>query len=88
VEARLKPSRAAAVAAAAAHDLNNELTIICSSLSDSISTLEPGHPARGLLIEARAAAQRCAWKAARLLTYGVRSGARPAAYSLERLLLP
>lgn len=70
--------RAHAVAAAAAHDLNNELTVILSSVAGSLETLEPGHPARSLLLEARRAVQRSAWKTASLLNYSARHGvARP-----------
>ena len=86
VERSNKIDRASALVSAAAHDFNEELTIICSSLADSISTLEPGHPARALLMEARGAAQRCAWKAAGLLNYMARAGIRPIRRSLESLL--
>ena len=78
--------RACAVAAAAAHDLNNELTVILSSVTDSISALEPGHPARTLLLELRSAAQRCAWKASGLLNYSVRRGTRPSPAPMESLM--
>ncbi len=78
--------RACAVAAAAAHDLNDELTIIFSSVCDSLSELGPNHPARILLLEARAATQRCAWKASGLLNYAARQGVRPVRNSLESLL--
>ena len=50
--------RACAVAAAAAHDLNDELTIIVNTTSHSLETLEPGHPARPLLLDLQRAAQR------------------------------
>jgi hypothetical protein len=78
--------RACAVAAAAAHDLNNELTVILSSVTNTISTLEPGHPARPLLLELRSAAQRCAWKASGLLNYSARGGARPSPAPMESLM--
>ena len=81
-----KSHRACAVAAAAAHDLNDELTIIFSSVCDSISALEPGHPARELLLEARSAVQRCAWKASGLLNYSAHQGVRPVAMPLEAIL--
>lgn len=79
-------SRALAVAAAAAHDLNDELTVILTSVTDSLRALDPHHPARPLLLDLRRAAQRCAWKASGLLNYTARRGARPSAASLDRLI--
>jgi hypothetical protein len=66
--------RAYAVAAAAAHDLNDELTVILCGVAGSLETLEPGHPARPLLLEARRAVQRSAWKTSSLLNYSARQG--------------
>ena len=86
VERLTRADRASAVAAAAAHDFNDELTVILSSVSGSIAALEPGHPARPLLLDLQGAAQRCAWKASALLNFGARRGVRPAATPLERLL--
>jgi cytosine/adenosine deaminase-related metal-dependent hydrolase len=86
VENYHKHDRACAVAAAAAHDLNDELTIIFSSVCDSIGILEPGHPARALLLDARCAAQRCAWKASGLLNYSARACVQPVRTPLETLL--
>ena len=86
MERLTKTDRACAVAAAAAHDLNNELTVILSSVTDSILALEPGHPARPLLLELRSAAQRCAWKASGLLNYSARRGARPSPAPMESLV--
>jgi hypothetical protein len=74
------------VAAAAAHDLNEELTVILSSVTASIGCLAPGHPARPLLLDLQSAAQRCAWKASGLLNFTARRGARPSAASMERLV--
>ena len=79
--------RTCAVAAAAAHDLNDELTIIVNTTSFSLETLEPGHPARPLLVELQRSAQRCVWKASGLLNYGARRGARPVSASMEHLIL-
>jgi hypothetical protein len=87
VERLTKADRACAVAAAAAHDLNDELTVIVNSISCSLHRLEPGHPARGLLLEAQRAAQRCVWKTSGMLNYAVRRGARPASVPMERLVL-
>jgi hypothetical protein len=86
VEHLTQTDRACAVAAAAAHDFNNELTVILSSVSDLILTLEPGHPARPLLGDLRSAAQRCAWKASGLLNYSARQGARPSPADMESLM--
>ena len=88
VERLAKADRTCAIAAAAAHDLNDELTVILSSVTDSILALEPGHPARPLLFDLRSAAQRCAWKASGLLNYSASRGVRPAAATLESLLEP
>ena len=56
--------RVCAVAAAGAHDLNDELTIILNGAAHSIEWLEPDHPARPLLMEIQHAVQRCVWKPA------------------------
>ncbi len=82
----MKADRACAIAAAAAHDLNDELTVILSSVSHSILTLEPGHPARPLLRDVQRAAQRCAGMASTLLSWGQRKGVRPAPASVARLV--
>ena len=74
------------MAAAAAHDWNDELTVILSSVTSSIRALEPGHPARPLLLDLQSAAQRCAWKASGLLNFTARRGARPSSVKLERLV--
>ena len=87
VERLNNADRACAVAAAAAHDFNDELTIIVNSASASILTLEPGHPARPYLAAIQTAAQRCVWKASGLLNYSARQGARPVSAAMERLLV-
>jgi hypothetical protein len=87
VERLTYADRACAVAAAAAHDLNDELTIIVNTTSFSLETLEPGHPARPLLLELQRSAERCVWKASGLLNYGVRRGTGPINVSMERLIL-
>ena len=78
--------RACAVAAAAAHDLNDELTIIVNTTSYTLQTLEPGHPARPLLLDLQRSAQRCVWKTSGLLNYGARR-TRPVNVPMERLIL-
>ena len=87
VERLTHADRACAVAAAAAHDLNDELTIIVNTTSTSLETLEAGHPARPYLIELQRSAQRCIWKTSGLLNYGARRGARPVSATMERLIL-
>ncbi|MGA2267622.1 MAG: hypothetical protein ABSH44_04030 [Bryobacteraceae bacterium] len=86
VERLLRTDRVCAIAAAAAHGLNNELTVILNSVSNSIPTLEPGHPARPDLLDLHLAALRCARIAADLLEFSARHGARPARAPLERLI--
>ena len=75
------------MAAAAAHDLNDELTIIVNVASSSLEALEPGHPARPYLLELQRSAQRCVWKTSGLLNYGARRGLRPINATMERLIL-
>jgi len=86
VERLTHADRACAVAAAAAHDFNDELTIIVNSASQSIRCLEPGHPARAFIADIESAVQRCVWKASGLLTYSARNGLRPVNASMERVV--
>ena len=81
-----RSDRAVAVAAAAAHDLNDDLTIILTSVTDSLRSLDPQHPARPFLLDLRSAAQRCAWTASGLLNFTARRGARPSAATLDGLV--
>ena len=78
--------RSCAVAAAAAHDWNDELTVILSGVEDLLAAAGPDGPGRHLLLELRAAAQRCAWKASGLLNFSARRGVRPSAASMESLI--
>ena len=87
MERLTKADRACAVAAAAAHDLNDELTVIVNTVCYSLHALEPDHPARHLLLELQSAAQRCVWKTSGLLNYSARRGARAANVPMERLVL-
>ena len=87
MEALTKADRACAVAAAAAHDLNDELTVIVNSVSCSLNALDPGDPIRDWLIEAQSAVQRCMWKTSGLLNYSARRGTRPGSAPMERLVL-
>ncbi|HLI85690.1 MAG TPA: hypothetical protein VKV17_17380 [Bryobacteraceae bacterium] len=86
VERLTKADQAYAVAAAAAHDFNEELTVILSSVSQSIQTLEPEHPARRHLRELQAAAERCARTTSGLLAYSFSRGCRPVATPFEALI--
>jgi len=88
VERVTKADHACAIAAAAAHDFNDELTVILSSVHSSITALEPGHPARPHLLHLQDAAQRCARKTSGLLSFGLSGGARAARGPLEKLLTP
>ena len=87
MERLTQTDRICAIASAAAHDLNDELTIILNGAGLSIESLEPGHPARPLINEIRWAAQRCVWKTSGLLNYGARRGLRPVPIPMERLML-
>jgi signal transduction histidine kinase len=86
VERLTKADRLSTAAAAVAHDLNNELTVILTSVTNTIEALEPGHPSRDLLLDLQGAAQRCAWKTSGLLNYSVRQGARTVAAPFEELI--
>jgi hypothetical protein len=85
VERLTRSDRAGAIAAAAAHDINDEMTIILNSTWASLQMLEPGHPARLLLLDLSAAAQRCVWKASAMLNFSTRQGAYPLCTPLEHL---
>jgi hypothetical protein len=75
-----------AVAAAAASDFNDELTVILSSVSESLASLDEDHPTRVLLLDLQSAAQRCVWKADGLLRFSARRGVRPSSAPLESLI--
>ena len=81
-----RADRICAVSAAAAHDLNDELTVIVSAAAVSLQQLPVDHPCRGLLRDIREAANRCAWKSTGLLHFAARNGVRPSAVTLEELL--
>jgi hypothetical protein len=80
------PDRAGAVAVAAAHEFNDELTVILNSVTRCLGAIEPGHPSRALLLDLLAASQRCVWKAAGLLSFGARRNTGPVRASLESLI--
>lgn len=81
-----KADHAYAVAAAAAHDFNNELTVILSSVANSIMALEPGHPARPHLLDLQDAAERCSRTTSGLLAFSFSRGARVVATPFESLI--
>jgi hypothetical protein len=86
VEPITRISRDCAVAAAAAHDWNEELTVILSSIDVLLAKGGADTPGRDILLQLRAAAQRCAWKASGLLNFTARRGVAPSAASLESLI--
>jgi signal transduction histidine kinase len=86
VEQLTTADRACAVAAAAAHDLNNELTVILNSVNEALDTIHSESPARGFLLELQAAAQRCVFKASGLLNFSARASAKTVRASFEYLI--
>jgi hypothetical protein len=86
VERFSKTDPACTLAVAAAHDFNNELTVILSSISTLIAALGPGHPAHAQALDLQEAARRCARKTSGLLRFGLRRGKRAARTSLECLI--
>jgi hypothetical protein len=86
VERLLKTDRVCAIAAAAAHGLNNELTVILNSVSNSIPTLEPGHPARPDLLDLHLAVLRCSRIASGLLEFSATNGGRAASAPFDHLV--
>jgi len=86
MESLSNAKRACAVAAAAAHDFNNELTVILSSAADVLRSLDDTDPARVLLLDIQAAAQRCVWKASGLLNFSARVNPSPVRASFEYLI--
>ena len=85
VERITKADHAYAVAAAAAHDFNNELTVILSSVANSMMALEP-HPARPHLVDLQEAAQRCTRTTSGLLAFSFSRGARMSRAAFESLI--
>ncbi len=85
MERNRQADQACSVAVAAAQDLNSDLTIMLSSVSEALCELEAGHPARPFLLDIQSAAQRCARRAAGLLTYGQWRGVRGTRAPFEAL---
>lgn len=88
VEHLSESNRACAVAAAAAHELNNELTVILSSVTSALELIDERDEAHLLLVDLRAAAQRCVWKASGLLNFSARHNSRPVRASFDYLIQP
>jgi len=86
VERYTKTDQVYLLAAVAAHELNNELTVILSSVATVIEALDPEDPVRLQALELQEAARRCAQKASGLLRFGGRRGARAMRTSLARLI--
>ena len=86
VERSTHNERAWAVAAAAAHDWNDELTVILNSISSLIKTLGKEHPAIPILLDLQGAAQRCAWKSSGLLNCTARHGTRAGSAPMETII--
>jgi hypothetical protein len=86
VEKNSKTDRATAVVAAAAHEFNDDLTVILNAVAQSLDALPPAHPAHPRLIDAQCAAHRCAQRAAGMLGFSARLGLRPVPAPVESLL--
>ena len=86
VERIAHAERACSVAAAAAHDVNDELTIILNGTAELLADVGLLHYAHPMLLDIHAAAARCARKTAGLLAHSARGGARPVNMPLEKLI--
>lgn len=78
--------RVSSVAAAAAHDLNDDLTVIASSTALALRELPLSHPVRALLLDIQNATKRCGNKTAQLLAFSHSGGAQPVAATLDRMI--
>lgn len=72
--------------AAAAARLNDEFTILASSVQALIRQTPPEDPARPALLEMQASIQRSMWLSSGMLNYAMRKGARRVAAQPERLM--
>jgi hypothetical protein len=79
VEVFAKPDLAASLAIAVAHDINDELTVILSSLNADLTPREK-------MIAVESASLRCALITRRLQTYASRRGNACARVPLQTLL--
>jgi hypothetical protein len=76
----------AVAAATVALDLTSEFTVILSSVSSAILSLEPGHPARPALDELIGSLLRGTAKCADLLVFASRHGIQPARLPLAAVM--
>jgi len=86
VERNNRSDRAIALVAAAAHELNDELTVILNAVAESMDALPPGHPAFFRLIDAQRAAHRCARNAEGMLGFSAQRGLRHTLARVDALL--
>jgi hypothetical protein len=75
-----------AVAAAAANELNDELTIILTAVQNTLRSLPETANERIALLELRAAARRSATTTSALLEFTGRRGTRASAASMHALM--
>ena len=73
------------ISVCAAHDVNEELTIIFNAAMRSMAAMDAGDPSLLLVRDIRDAALRCAWKAAILLDWCRRQGIHPTPAPLHEL---
>jgi len=88
VERNTKTDHATAVVAAAAHEFNDELTVILNAVAESLDALPVAHPIYRRLIDAQCAAHRCAHRAEGMLGFSARRGLRPMPLCVETLVRP
>ena len=74
------------LAAAVAHEFNEELMIILNHADVALRRLGAAHPAREFVLELELAAQRCAGITQGLQAYSQRDGARPERITLTALM--
>ncbi len=86
VERLTRADKASAIACVLANQFNSELTVMLSSASQALGTLEPGHPARAAVHEMDSSARRCAERCEDLLTFLRRKGVHPVRASLAAVL--
>jgi hypothetical protein len=75
------------IALAAAHDLNDEITLILNALVEAEGQTGANTYLRDMVAEAKHAAQRVVWKVAGLANHVNAMGAKPQAVPMERVML-
>jgi hypothetical protein len=81
-----KADRLSTAAAASAHDLNDELTIVLIGIGEALLRMDANAPARVWLLAAQNAAYRCGWKVEGLLRYSLAQGGKSGAATFEQLV--